>query len=331
MNRFPTLLKRELWENRGGIVRAPFFTAAFALLLFVIALMVAEGWFGQISGNINDDGGRHSTVKFGIDLGTLMNAVPDDKLDEIGRGFDIGLLGLASLIKLILTIVIFFYCIGALYDERRDRSVLFWKSMPVSDTMTVLSKLATAALVAPIIAFVATIALHVAFLGVAALVTALHGGSATRLVFGPAEPLLLWAKLGVYLFGNAIWMLPTIGWLLFASSYARSKAFLWAIFPPVLLGIAWNISEMYRAFSMPQSWIWTHVVSRALPFVMVNDLSKGGSFSLFGMRFGNNGPILEWSDVFAIFTSIETWVGAAVGAGLIAASIWLRRNRELAD
>ena len=57
-----------------------------------------------------------------------------------------------------LGFVVFFYCLGSLYDERKDRSVLFWKSLPVSDRDTVLSKALSALVVAPTLAIAVGIA-----------------------------------------------------------------------------------------------------------------------------------------------------------------------------
>ena len=57
-----------------------------------------------------------------------------------------------AIIFLVMGTVGFFYCIDALYADRADRSVLFWKSLPLSDAETVLSKFATAAVLIPLVA-----------------------------------------------------------------------------------------------------------------------------------------------------------------------------------
>ena len=53
------------------------------------------------------------------------------------------------MVNIVLGVVVFFFCLGALFDDRKDRSVLFWKSLPISDQATVLSKVAMALVVAP--------------------------------------------------------------------------------------------------------------------------------------------------------------------------------------
>ena len=86
---------------------------------------------------------------------------------------------------MVLSCVVFFYLLGALYDDRRDRSVLFWKSMPLSDTQTVLSKVVAAAFVAPVFAVVAMILLHVGFLTLISLNALFHGINPIPLIWSP--------------------------------------------------------------------------------------------------------------------------------------------------
>src|SRR5690606_14427191 len=105
------------------------------------------------------------------------------------------------------------------------------------DGETVLSKVASAVLVAPLLATIASILTMFGFLVLVSLVVLFYGGNPVTLLWGPASPLLLslqyLAAIPVY----ALWALPTVGWLLLCSSWARSKSFLWAVVPPLLAGI----------------------------------------------------------------------------------------------
>lgn len=89
----------------------------------------------------------------------------------------------------VLAFVVFFYCTGALYDDRRDRSILFWKSLPLSDTQTVLSKALSALLVAPIIAVIASVLTMFGFMAILSVIVMTHGGNPLTLIWGPASPL----------------------------------------------------------------------------------------------------------------------------------------------
>src|SRR5690606_11488023 len=135
----------------------------------------------------------------------------------------------------------FFYCLGALYDERKDRSVLFWKSLPLSDSSTVLSKVVSAVVVAPLLATIAAILTMFGFLALISLVVLFYGGNPVSLLWGPASPALISLQYIAAIPLYALWAMPTIGWLLLCSSWARSKPYLWAIMIPLFAGIfvAW--------------------------------------------------------------------------------------------
>src|SRR5690606_25376648 len=127
-------------------------------------------------------------------------------------------------------------CIGALYDERKDRSVLFWKSLPVSDGETVLSKVVSATVTVPLLATAVAIATMLVFLLMLSVMVMAHGGNPWELIWGPGNPLLIavyaLAAIPVY----ALWALPIVGWLMLCSAWARSVPFLWALLVPVLSG-----------------------------------------------------------------------------------------------
>src|SRR5690606_15944162 len=153
----------------------------------------------------------------------LTSRMGHEELARLGDGIDLTLIMASGWPFLVLAFVVFFYCLGALYDERRDRSVLFWNSLPLSAGETVLSEVASAVLVAPLLATIASILTMFGFLVLVSLVVLFYGGNPVTLLWGPASPLLLslqyLAAIPVY----ALWALPTVGWLLLCSSWARSK------------------------------------------------------------------------------------------------------------
>jgi len=325
VNHFPTLLKREYWEHRGGLFWAPVWTAVVLMVMLLFGIVVAEIALRQHGVE------ARSHVHVGMELNAFMTHFPDDKLDELKRGFDVGLMGLTMPLRITLFFVMLFYCIGSLYDERKDRSVLFWKSLPVSDAHTVLSKVATVLLLAPLITFAASVVLQTSFLLIVATLTWFHGGSPMRMVFGPAEPLALWARMLADVPVNSLWILPAVGWLMFASSFARGKAFLWAVVPPIMLGVLSAMSDLMSTLSLPDAWIWVHVVMRAFPIGLRFANIERGPVNIGGMRLGDDGPELTWSDLGDTLMDPELWIGALIGVGLIVAAIYYRRKRELAD
>ena len=118
----------------------------------------------------------------------------------------------------VLAFVVFFYALGSLYDDRRDRSILFWKSLPVSDTQMVLSKAAWALLLAPLVAVGVGIVIGLVLWIISALTLSVNGVSAGTAVFTHSHPLRIiggvLASLPVYI----LWALPTVGWLMLCLS-----------------------------------------------------------------------------------------------------------------
>jgi ABC-2 type transport system permease protein len=325
MNRYVTLLKREYWEHRGGFLWAPVWTAAALLLMTVIGMGVAS-WHA----NRTFDG----EIRIGVPLQKLLSEIPPDEMAKLGLGYEAGLGGFWLVMQIVLFFVLFFYLLGALYDDRRDRSILFWKSLPVSDTDTVLSKVAVAAIGAPLLAWAVTVVLHFGFLAVLGLFVLAHGLSPMELVWGPAEPLALAVKLLAIVPVNALWAMPAIGWLLLVSAFARSKPFLWAVALPVALGVAINTFELLEAIRVPDTWYWQHVVARILTS-LVPASWFGQAFIERAKQTDPNGPgpemLIDWSVIGGALGSMELWIGVVAGVAMIAAAIHFRRTRELAD
>lgn len=142
MNVMLALLKREILEHKN-IWRVP-------MVLIVIAVLVKLSLsVGNLSVNIN---------------------VPDQlQLDEvIGSALD-GVVAQALnsmnyIIILVMFVVSAFYALSCLFNERQDESVLFWRSLPISDHMTVASKLVIALIVVPIVIVLCQTVMAVIFL-----------------------------------------------------------------------------------------------------------------------------------------------------------------------
>ncbi|HZP64991.1 MAG TPA: hypothetical protein VFB32_01665, partial [Rudaea sp.] len=128
VNTFAWLVRREYWEYRGGFFWAPIIIGAVFLGLIAIALMTA-----QMAAN------QHGIQINGIPYDVIKHHMSADEAAKIDAGIGLGLLSLGIPIVIGLFFVVFFYCLGALYNDRSDRSVLFWKSLPITDTQTVLA------------------------------------------------------------------------------------------------------------------------------------------------------------------------------------------------
>ena len=209
-----------------------------------------------------------------------------------------------ALLLLVLMIAVAQYLLGALYDDRKDRSILFWRSLPVSEWESVLSKLAVALVVAPAILIAISILLQVVTTLLAMLmVWRLDMAPMAVLADNLAPARLLVDQIGGWLL-SALWLAPTCAWLLLASAAARRSPFLFAVVP--VIGAVLLESTFLRS-----SFILT-ALGRHMPHLTEND--DGVGFYLFGPDWA----AVDWLSLSAglIFAALAT-----------ALAVYLRRHR----
>jgi ABC-2 type transport system permease protein len=319
MKTFYWLVKREFWEHKGGFFWTPVITGIVFLVLNGMGIVL-----GEILGREHWGG-----LKFGGDSMHFQYNMSAQDLHNAGAGIDIMLYAVTAIILGITAIVVFFYCLGALYDDRRDRSILFWKSLPLSDTSTVLSKLASAALVAPVIAIVVGVIVGLAMMILMAIAASVHGIGLWTLMM-EAHPFHVVLNLVLLIPLYAIWALPTLGWLLLCSAWAKSKPFLWAIALPVGSGVIVSWFGLMGSLDMSSNWYWRNVVGRLLGSLVPAGWVGNASPIVIP---GHNDPaaVLDSLDLayhYSALASPSLWIGAAAGAAMIAGAIWFRRWRD---
>ncbi|MDM5177370.1 hypothetical protein PO883_09220 [Massilia sp. DJPM01] len=317
MNTLKWLLKREFWEHKGAFFYAPVILAV--VMVGVTALTLGFGMYWS-----------EAPFRHLLAAAAAGRAAMPGGLAGVGDLLATLSLLAASPLLLLLAASTFFYCLAALYDERRDRSILFWKSLPLSDTHTVLSKVITVTMVAPLIVIGVSTATSVLLVLFAGAIAALNGVN----LFGPvlSSPIFLLAPLRslgmlpVYM----IWALPTVGWLLMVSAWARSKVFLWAVGVPViaLVLVKW-ITYVLGAGPAAGTLMQT-VVGRIL-LGLAPGSWLGGESSAMGSHGAHvaidrvNGLL---ADSWATLASPGAWVGAVAGMAMMYAAIRLRRLRD---
>ncbi|HNV08652.1 MAG: hypothetical protein IPK54_15360 [Dokdonella sp.] len=318
MNTFGWLLKREYWEHRGGFYWAPIWVSGIMLLLTVLGIIAAEGASSRFE------------IRSGIHWDELAAHLSKGDFVHAGMGLDVAYVALAGLLCVVLFFVLFFYLLGALYDDRRDRSVLFWKSLPVSDTATVLSKVAAAVLLAPLISFLVATVAYVALLVVVGIWTLFHGLNPLPAIAASHTLGLFWRML-LTLPVDALLALPTVGWLLFWSAYARSKPFLWAVLVPLFAFIANSWIGMMGLPSISRRFMLEELIGRLLfgifPGQWLNDKNPAFIDPEHAFERGNMLSLLDPSNVYGLLATPGIWIGAAAGIAMIAAAVWLRRSR----
>jgi ABC-2 type transport system permease protein len=202
-----------------------------------------------------------------------------------------------------------FYCLDALHGERRDRSILFWKSLPVSDTSAVLAKASIPLIVLPLITFVVTVAAQWIMLLLSSAILIMNGVSAgtlwTQISLFPMSMMLFYHLLTVHVLGHA----PFYGWLLLVSAWARRATFLWAVLPVLAIGfiekIGFNTSH-FANFLLERLAGGTEAMTTAgsMPIHPGMHITLGRYFSTPGL-----------------------WIGLAFTALCFAATVRLRRYR----
>jgi ABC-2 type transport system permease protein len=235
-------------------------------------------------------------------LGAVRHYLQPDKLavhDELVAGV---LMGTTLLVAI-------FYCLDALYGERRDRSVLFWKSMPVSDWTAVLSKMAVPMVILPVVTFVLTIITQWIMLLAASTYLSMKGQSAAALWNLP------WLRMSAGMLYHLItvhtlYYAPIFGWLLLVSAWAKRLPFLWAFLPLAAIGLIEKIAFNTTVFA-------TMLTSR-LSGGMEATPAKGGAMSM-----------MPWPNHPLEFLAMPgLWIGFAIAAICIAGAVRLRRYRD---
>ncbi|MGA2099535.1 MAG: ABC transporter permease [Candidatus Sulfotelmatobacter sp.] len=273
-------LQREFWEHRS-IYLAPLAAAALFLFGFMISL---------------------------IHLPSRIRAAG---IDPMQHDFIVQSENLAALLIMGTTLIVaVFYCLDALHSERRDRSILFWKSLPVSDLTTVLSKASIPIVILPFITFGVTIALWILMVLLSNAVLLASGTSAA-----PA-PHFSFFQLSTGLFYHlmvvhGLFYAPFYGWLLLVSAWARRATFLWATLPLFAIGIVEKI-----AFN-------TSYFASMLGYRLGGGAEDNGSKAT-GMAVAFMPHFTSGQFIF----NPSLWTGLAMTAIFLAAAIRLRRNRE---
>jgi ABC-2 type transport system permease protein len=207
--------------------------------------------------------------------------------------------------------VAIFYCLDALNSERRDRSILFWKSLPVSDLTTVLSKACVPLVVLPLLTFAITIVTQSIMLLIST--AALMGSGRSVAVLWNGLPLFQTSPGLLYhlLVIHGLWYAPIFGWLLLVSAWARRAAFLWAALPLFAISVAERIAFNTSHFAG----------------MLANRISGGGEGAPVTAS-GMSMDLMPAGGPVQFLVSPGLWIGLAVAAAFLGAAVWLRRNRE---
>jgi ABC-2 type transport system permease protein len=227
--------------------------------------------------------------------------------------------GSAGLFFAVTAWIMFFYALAALYDERKDRSALFWKSLPVSDLLTVGSKTATALVTAPLFAFAAVAVTQLALMLMASVVVWRLDLDVAGLVWGAARPWALWPQMLASFLVQSLWLAPVIAWALLVSAWSRRTPVLHALLVPAVLGLLEFLLFRSRHFLN----VVGERLSRGVLVVVDSTTTAGGEVTVRSTIRAMDADALG-----AMLASASFWAGLVVAAAFIAGAVWIRRYRD---
>jgi ABC-2 type transport system permease protein len=214
------------------------------------------------------------------------------------------------------------YLLDCLYADRKDRSILFWKSLPISDAATVLAKLFTGLIAIPLVYFLAA---DVSTLLMAFIVSVRAHSTLGSALWHPDVWLqlqVLWLYLIVT---SAIWYLPFAGWFMVVSAYAKRAVVLLSMGVPLAL------------YLLERWFFGTHVLGTALleralgyPAQAFHDMSDRSAWVttiIDSDAITTPGSVWRLLDPLGFVSSPATWIGVLIGIGFIWGAIQLRLRR----
>lgn len=247
-------VRRELWEHRA-IYIAPVAVVAVFLFGFFINSFRLPGRMQALSAA--DSAHQHQALLQPYDFA-------------------------AGVVMLVAFVVSVYYSLDCLFSERRDRSILFWKSLPVSDLTVVLAKSTIPLIIIPLISYALTFLAHLLMLLWSSFVLLASGQSIST----------LWAHVSLFqttlmilyhlVTVHTLWYAPIYCWLMVVSTWAKRVPFLWAVLPPLAIGalekILFNTSHFakfvaYR-FGGPQAFVFPSHADMPVHSMMSLDPAK---------------------------------------------------------
>ncbi len=293
----PLLIRREFWEHRAFVI-APAVVAGIC----VFGAIFTVKWLNLIANHVHPDLVKHSDIIISVALSFV--SFP---------------------FAIVMGVVTVFYLLDSLYADRKDRSILFWKSLPLSDTSTVAAKVLTATVVLPLMTLAATFvtSLLMAFILSLRLNNVEHL-DIWRMLWQPDIWRQVYAVLLYGMFASALWYLPITAWLMLASAWARRAVLLWATLPPILAMFGENIlfdTAYVAALLRYRLFGW-------LDFKAFKAYQGDRVVEIDGDEFAWPESVTEFLDPGAFFTSPGLWSGLVVAGLLFWATILIRRRRN---
>ena len=296
------LVKREIWEHRSIYV-TPIAIAVIVSLISLAGMVTVSAFDKEVH----------------MALFSASNIAGDT---ERQAALTVFFLGTSWVFLLALVILTTFYALDCLYAERKDKSILFWRSLPVTDAETVVSKLLTAVIVLPLVTVAAIVVTHLVNLLITTAWVMLKGGNAAHLIWSSVPLFDNWAAALIVTIASAVWMSPLIGWFLFVSAFTKRAPLLMAFMPLIIIPIMEWIFFRSKIFA-------SAVFSRGEMIPLFREMDIGHFFDEERMVVNEEiVSLLSHIDIGRFLFSPSVWAGIVVCGLFTTAAIYVRRYRD---
>ena len=311
MNRLIALMRREFWENKGAFRTTPLVIGGLYIAFMLMGIFTTTHIDNELY-----------TFKEGI------NALAQMPAETRSAVIAQALLASSVFFTVVMSFVILFYLLGSLYDDRKDRSILFWKSLPASDTLTLASKLLSAMFVIPAFFMTILIATNIVMAIIGSLMVLSVDGNPWSLFISISNPLKGWGLIAASYLAHSIWALPVYGWLILVSAFAPRVPLLFATLPPLIFAVLQTWIEFLRTFTLKNNIVG--VIGEWLfnsPIILTAEFDEGQGGIALGIPltkdFDHSVTIANMLD--RLF-STQMLIGLVFAAICLAAALWLRHR-----
>ena len=296
------LVKREIWEHRSIYV-TPIAIAVIVSLVSLAGMVTVSAFDKEVhmalfsASNIAGDAERQAALA-------------------------VFFLGTSWVFLFALVILTTFYTLDCLYAERKDKSILFWRSLPVTDAETVVSKLLTAVVVLPLFTVTAIVITHLVNLLITTVWVMMKGGNAAHLIWSSVPLFDNWAAALIVTIASAVWMSPLIGWFLFVSAFTKRAPLLMAFMPLIIIPIMEWIFFRSKIFA-------NAIFGRGEVIPLFREMDIEHFFDEERMVVNENMvSLLAHIDIGRFLLSPSVWAGIVVCGLFTTAAIYVRRYRD---
>lgn len=295
------LVRREFWEHRSLYI----VPAVLGVVLVLVAIT-----------------GRASISAFDTHVDLALLGATNISANERGAAITAFLAVFAGLFVFEMLILTVFYSLDTLYAERKDKSVLFWRSMPVTDAETVISKLITALVLIPLVTLAIVAATHLIILVVTSIWIGLRGANVWHLIWSSVPLLDNWSATLIFVLSISLWLSPFVGWFLLVSAYTKRSPMLIAILPILLL-------PMLERSILGSRLLFDAIIVRVVRIPIFNSGEYDSMLNSQSLTEAAHDGIslVSMLDVGGFLASPGLWAGLVVCGLFVTAAIYVRRFR----